>query len=185
MTLHLDDCARVLPRLANGSVDLVLSDPPWKPKHWNVMVQQSIITECLRISRGAVLMFGGGTPEGNTFWPHFVPSPQRIDNKSFQFWRPCWGWHVPADWRTVPMWPGDWPVDDAFHYGPHSSRTPVLLAWQIIKATGARSVLDPFMGTGWVGMACEMLGIPFIGIEINPQTFAVARERIVWAERVK
>lgn len=39
-------------------------------------------------------------------------------------------------------------------------------------------VLDPFMGTGTVGVACMQLGRRFIGIEINPHNFAIAQSRL-------
>ena len=39
-------------------------------------------------------------------------------------------------------------------------------------------VLDPFMGTGTVGMVCQQLGRKFLGIELNPEFTAIARERL-------
>jgi DNA modification methylase len=45
-------------------------------------------------------------------------------------------------------------------------------------------VLDPFAGSGTTGMACERLGCSFLGIEINPDYFAIAQKRIA-AEQAK
>jgi site-specific DNA-methyltransferase (adenine-specific) len=39
-------------------------------------------------------------------------------------------------------------------------------------------VLDPFMGSGTVGVAAKKLGRHFIGIEINPEYCKYAEERI-------
>ena len=39
-------------------------------------------------------------------------------------------------------------------------------------------VLDPFMGTGSTGVACKDLDRNFIGIEIDPQFYDIAEERI-------
>lgn len=39
-------------------------------------------------------------------------------------------------------------------------------------------VLDPFMGSGTTGAACAELKRKFIGIEINPEYFAIAEKRI-------
>jgi DNA modification methylase len=39
-------------------------------------------------------------------------------------------------------------------------------------------VLDPFMGSGTTGIAAKILGRDFIGIEINPEYFEIARMRI-------
>ena len=39
-------------------------------------------------------------------------------------------------------------------------------------------VLDPFMGSGTTGVACERLGRKFIGIEKEPRYFDIACRRI-------
>ena len=39
-------------------------------------------------------------------------------------------------------------------------------------------VLDPFMGSGSTGVACETLNREFIGIEKNPDYFAIAGDRL-------
>jgi DNA modification methylase len=40
------------------------------------------------------------------------------------------------------------------------------------------TVLDPFAGSGTVGVMCEKLGRDFIGIELNPSYFKMAEKRI-------
>lgn len=45
------------------------------------------------------------------------------------------------------------------------------------------TVLDPFMGSGTTGVACVKLNRSFIGIEINPDYFAIAQKRIAEAQR--
>ena len=39
------------------------------------------------------------------------------------------------------------------------------------------TVLDPFMGSGTTGEACQQLGRNFIGIEIDPTYFKIAKAR--------
>jgi len=39
-------------------------------------------------------------------------------------------------------------------------------------------ILDPFMGSGTTGVACVNLGRAFIGIEISPEYFEIAKRRI-------
>lgn len=61
----------------------------------------------------------------------------------------------------------------------HPTQKPVgLMAWAIQKAKATGTVLDPFMGSGTTGVACTALGLPFVGIEIDPRYFAVALDRI-------
>lgn len=39
-------------------------------------------------------------------------------------------------------------------------------------------VLDPFMGSGTVGLACAARGLPYIGIEVVEEYFEIAAGRI-------
>jgi DNA modification methylase len=44
------------------------------------------------------------------------------------------------------------------------------------------TVLDPYMGSGTTGIACVELGRNFIGIELDPNYFAIAQKRIEAAQ---
>ena len=44
------------------------------------------------------------------------------------------------------------------------------------------TVLDPFMGSGTTGVACVKTGRNFIGIEIDPDYYAIAEKRIAEAQ---
>ena len=66
----------------------------------------------------------------------------------------------------------------------HPTQKPVaLMAWCIAKATNAKTVLDPFMGSGTTGVACANLGRSFVGIEREKKYFDLACERIEQAQR--
>lgn len=65
----------------------------------------------------------------------------------------------------------------------HPAPFPVTLPGRAIEATGARSVLDPFMGSGTTGVACARSGAGFVGIEIDPRYFDIACQRIEEATR--
>jgi len=43
-------------------------------------------------------------------------------------------------------------------------------------------VLDPYMGSGTTGVACVQTGRRFIGIEIDPGYFEIAKQRIIQAQ---
>lgn len=59
----------------------------------------------------------------------------------------------------------------------HPTQKPVpLMEWCIDKTNG--SVIDPFMGSGTTGVACVKLGRKFTGIELDPDYFEIACERI-------
>jgi site-specific DNA-methyltransferase (adenine-specific) len=59
----------------------------------------------------------------------------------------------------------------------HPTQKPLgLMKWCIQKTSG--TILDPYMGSGTTGIAAVQLGRGFIGIEIEPKYFDVARKRI-------
>lgn len=62
----------------------------------------------------------------------------------------------------------------------HPCAKPVELAVHFLRlhAKGGHTVLDPFMGAGWVGVACKRLGMKFIGVEIDPHWYGIAKKRI-------
>jgi len=51
------------------------------------------------------------------------------------------------------------------------------MEWMLGQMHG-EAVLDPFMGSGTTGVACVNLGRSFIGIEIEPRYFDIARRRL-------
>jgi site-specific DNA-methyltransferase (adenine-specific) len=61
----------------------------------------------------------------------------------------------------------------------HPTQKPVsLMEWCLGFVPKARTILDPFMGSGTTGVACARLGRRFIGIEIEPRYFDIACRRI-------
>ncbi len=59
----------------------------------------------------------------------------------------------------------------------HPTEKPVGLMQAIVEWTDG-VVFDPFMGSGSTGVACSRLGRPFVGIEIVPDYFDIACDRI-------
>ena len=61
-----------------------------------------------------------------------------------------------------------------------------LKAWtQILNRVSAfegDTILDPFMGSGTTGVTCVQTGRNFIGIEIDPNYFEIAKTRIEKAQ---
>ena len=65
----------------------------------------------------------------------------------------------------------------------HPNEKPVALAKIILKQNVGETILDPFMGSGTTGVACVRLGRKFIGIEIEPKYFEIAKRRIRDAQK--
>ena len=60
----------------------------------------------------------------------------------------------------------------------HPTQKPVALMQWCLKWIESNSILDPYMGSGTTGVACVRLGRRFIGIELEPKYFAIAKRRI-------
>ena len=53
------------------------------------------------------------------------------------------------------------------------------MEWLIKRLTNERDVvLDPFMGSGTTGVACQNLNRRFIGYELDENYYSMANERI-------
>jgi hypothetical protein len=58
---------------------------------------------------------------------------------------------------------------------------PEPLMYRLIEWSGAKTVLDPFMGGGTTGAVCARLGVRFVGVESNPEHFEISCKRIAAA----
>lgn len=61
---------------------------------------------------------------------------------------------------------------------PHPAPFPLALAQRCIDSTNAKTVLDPFIGSGTTAIAAEKSGRKWIGIDISAAYCELARERI-------
>lgn len=66
----------------------------------------------------------------------------------------------------------------------HPTQKPVSLAAHFIKlhSLPGDTIFDPFMGSGTTGVACVQLGRNFIGCELEPKYFEIAKKRIEQAQ---
>ena len=66
----------------------------------------------------------------------------------------------------------------------HPTQKPVtLMEWCLGFLPDARTILDPFMGSGTTLVACQRLGRQGTGIELDPEYFAIACRRVDEAAR--
>ena len=67
-------------------------------------------------------------------------------------------------------------IDKGFH--PTQKSLGLMEELVLIHSDEGDTVLDPFMGSGTTGVACVNTGRRFIGIELDPEYFAIAKQRI-------
>ncbi len=146
-------------------------------------------------NEGAVYWFCDGQSYGHSFealYPHFKRVRPLIWDKLTSFngytWRHqheliAWGEREKSP--RIPTGDGDIlkcravPVDERVH----PAQKPIDLLEMLIKKTPPGAVLDPFMGSGSTGLACQKLDRAFIGVEMEQKYFDIACERIENAQR--
>jgi len=203
--LYRGDCLQVLKRLPAGSVDAVVTDPPYGV---------GLDTDYTR--------FSGGLSESRNFHRRIVGDGEEFDPSPWcEFKKVClWG----ANFYSHRLPPGGWLIwnkkrdnqlgtflgdceiawfkpgkacylfnhiwhgfDRQTERGKpqHPTQKPVaLMRWCIERISKpGDTILDPFMGSGTTGVACMQLGRNFIGIEIDPQYHAIAKRRIAEARK--
>lgn len=199
--LFQGDCLEVLPTLAAGSVDAVVTDPPYGVKRdkgfegfggfgtpiartryegeWDSRRPSRVyFDEMLRVSKIAMI-FGGNyfadlLPVSN----HWVVWDKKQTMPTFGDCELVWT-NVKRNsvkWITR-EWNGLLGKEEDRQ---HATQKPLkIMKWLVEQYTRPSDlILDPFMGSGTTGVACMQLGRKFIGVEIDPTYFAIAEKRI-------
>lgn len=197
-TLYLGDCRDVLPGL--DQVDAVVTDPPYgilsgasgrgagklKGRKLNVADTQwdnlapddELIFSCIKKGRDAIVWGGNyfALPpcRGVLVWDKQQPWPNF--SAAELAWttldRPCSMFRLSSSH-------GDKGVNN-----DHPTVKPLeLMKWCLSFVRDAKSILDPFTGSGSTGVAAVQMGREFIGIERDSGYFDIACRRIEDAQR--
>jgi site-specific DNA-methyltransferase (adenine-specific) len=191
-SLYLGDCLDILPQLETGSVDAVVTDPPYgvEAAKWDGRMPHELVTDCLRIAKSTVVWFGSASnavldaqsfpvrPDRMMIWaPKFTLLKIAKDGFAYRF-HPIWWWRIRKQ-KTVP-----WDVfnekTECGNWWKHKCTKPVALMSKIVSAATLlnESILDPFLGSGTTGVACVQTGRRFIGVELDAGYFEIAVKRI-------
>jgi len=186
MKLILGDCLEEMKKMPDKSVDLVLTDPPYgiNKAEWDKVYPKGFEQECLRIGTTVAIMCG--------MWA--IPDCLEQLGKNYLGIIACWNRN---GMTFSPLGFGNWiPViiagkrpksgQDVLSfkidgYKPnHPSPKPLSCMKRLLNRLSEKdqTILDPFMGSGTTGVACKELGREFIGIEISPEYFKIAENRI-------
>jgi site-specific DNA-methyltransferase (adenine-specific) len=78
-----------------------------------------------------------------------------------------------------------WNINTQSFQGAHFATFPMKLIEPCIRASTRLNdfVLDPFFGSGTVGLSARQLGRRYIGVELNPKYVSIAAERLSAEER--
>ncbi len=198
--LILGDCLKVMPLL--GKFDAVVTDPPYGI-NYNPTRSQSSASSGKRKNQSKVI--GDSKPFDPS--PLFVMAPKFIiwgaNNFSNKI-EGCSGWlawdkrdsgtlfrgFMASDFELAASnvtgrthvishkWCGHLRQSERDLY-VHPTQKPVaVISWCLDFLNKQDFILDPFMGSGTTGVACVKLGRKFTGIELDPDYFDIACERI-------
>jgi site-specific DNA-methyltransferase (adenine-specific) len=182
VTLYCGDCLEVLPTLVAGSVDAVVTDPPYPDQH---LEYGDISLELLTTLACRQLIF----------WSARASFP--LDYTAIHIWDKLVGCaseyeriferNGARNWKVFRAYVMNSTVAAAFGQDErvaHPSQKPIKLLRNLVRlVTELESVtLDPFMGSGTTGVACVQTGRKFIGVEIERKYFDIAVRRITEAQ---
>jgi site-specific DNA-methyltransferase (adenine-specific) len=190
--LRCGDALALLREMEGGSVDAIVTDPPYGVKYatWDsALPPQEVLSEMLRVCRGPVLWFTAS--KVLLEFASYDPRPDRIlcwapafalthTAKSGIFYR----FHPIVVWRCDKA--TELPFDvlrdntEGRNWWNHPATKPIALMRRLVGAFSAEgdTVLDPFAGSGSTGVACVSLGRNFIGFDLNSEYVEIARRRI-------
>lgn len=188
-TLYLGDCVDILPAL--GKVDAVVTDPPYGIK----ANKQSL-------GKGKKEFYRGDNwddqPPNLKIWVKFASLVCFWGGNYFADQLPISNdwlvWHKKNDGRSFSECELAWTnfgkqIRHLSHHWSgeekqHPTQKPLpVMEWCIKQIPEAKSILDPFMGSGTTGVAAVQMGRKFIGIEREPKYFEIACKRIEDAQR--
>ena len=194
--LYLGDCLEVLPTLEAGSVDAVITDPPYERKYQGLYGATAKEAQRLLMRGGSYLVI----------IPHYaVPDIVASVGKCLK-WRwlhsmwqgngnhPRMAMGIEVMWKPIGWWVKEsWPRGRGFVRDGFENDQPQqeIHPWEqgqswadfcLKMVPDGGLVLDPLMGSGTTGVACVKTGRKFIGIEIDPAYFEIAKKRIIEAQ---
>lgn len=191
-SLLFGDFRERLDDLPDGSVDLIVTDPPYP--HEDIMLWTDLAKVAARLlgPRGILFAYSG-----QIFLPEVM---ERLESHLTYGWTfnlsmlkgktsRIMGRHLIQTWKPVlaytkGTWPsGRWVTDtikapkqekDLYEW-----QQPVAPAQQIIEDFSAPGALivDPFLGVGSFGVAAQQAGRRFVGVEIDSSRFNQSVER--------
>lgn len=193
--LILGDCMEVMPTI--GKVDAVVTDPPYgidenhkkvasrgklaTPKdygefNWDKSPPPQAVIDYMREISNHQIIFGGNyfNLPPTSCW--LVWDKQNGDN-DFADCELAWTNLNKAVRRIYWRWNGM--IRKGNDVREHPTQKPEgVMSWCLTHIPNARTILDPFMGSGTTGVACVKAGRKFIGIEREPSYFDIACRRI-------
>ena len=201
--LYLGDCLEIMQELEDNSVDAVVTDPPYGKKYtrgkngfgnaktasfsrqdttWDEKPPHKYFDEMMRVSNNQIIW------GGNYFIDCLTPTncmlvwDKKNGNNPYADVEIAWTSFNTVSKKFELFWLGSHIHRIEKIYHPTQKPTSLMI-WCVKNYTSeGDTILDPFMGSGTTGVACVQTGRNFIGIEIEPKYFEIAKKRIAEAQ---
>lgn len=197
-TLYCGDCLDILPLLAPGSVDAVVTDPPYgiayeADRYRNAKFSGQITGDSVPFDPSPIvsmdiptIIWGGNNfadrlPIGGWLcWDkRCVEEADRIHGSPFEM-----AWCSDRQKFKMLRLQHCGAVSADREPRVHPTQKPIGAMEWCIRFVSGNTILDPFMGSGTTGVAAIRLGRKFIGIELEEKYCAIAARRIKEAEEI-
>ena len=206
MQLYNDDCLNVMRLMADKSVDLILTDPPYGigaadykrggTQHgasaapskeygsldWdNAPPGREYFDEMMRVSKHQIIFGGNHLVEYLRNSACWIVWDKDNGNNGYADCELAWCSFSSAVRRFKYRWHGMLQQDMKNKEDRiHPTQKPVrLFEWILEKyAEPGWTIMDPFLGSGSTAIAANRLGFDFIGVEREQTYFEAALERI-------
>ncbi len=199
--IHEGDCFKLLCKMKAKSIDSVIVDPPfygfdlvaetpedyWKKleRYYNEMVRVCKNDKRLAISAstGCREYIFPKVKATSVIQLENCFTDERGIGASFMARNPVLDVDKPQNFEQLSA--EKWPLD-IVSASRHPNSRDVNKMSVVVKAmtNEGDTVLDPFCGSGSIGIACVLLGRNYVGMELIPERAAEARIRLEEAEKV-
>jgi site-specific DNA-methyltransferase (adenine-specific) len=199
-SLYLGDCFDVLPQLPR--VQAIVTDPPYgigfkyrsgedDPEQYDRFMERLVPLLSDAAGGGPCFVWQSLTKADR--WHRYFPIgfrivaacmsyPPRKGKRRGMCWNPIIFWsgksriydELPRDWHVAELPP--W--TERHKENPLSCPRPLSEVQYIVRSIRAKTIADPFLGSGTTGVAAVLEGKRFIGIERDPVYFEYACDRI-------
>ena len=194
-TLYQADCADVMPTL--GRFDACITDPPYgiakklqggggnspnftkllkRITEWDKFALHDLVRQAVSMCDESIV-WGGNyfeLPPSRMFlvWDKGMMMRGRSFAECEQAW--C---SMDKNARLITLNPPQAAGVEAEKVHP-TQKPLALMKWCLTHVPNAKTIFDPFMGSGTTGVACVQAGLSFTGIERDAEYFDIACKRI-------
>lgn len=186
------DCLEVMKGMPDKSIDLILTDPPYgikissnpfrqkfARKDWdNFAPTKEYFDEMIRVSKNQIIW-------GGNYFSKFLPSSRcfyvwdKVQSEKFSSAMVEMAWcskQSPAKMFRQRV--------TAFKKYHPTTKPENLMEWCLKFFPDAKTVLDPFAGSGTTGVACKNLNRDYILIEKESEYIDIINKRLQDAEKM-